>query len=163
MSELSIAVVSITRTQRGRFFWAAWWTGAPAATPFRKPDAAGGGARSHEDALRDAERVCGRSLTETDPRWARAWKRTLRGMPPFTPVEQRADRAPRAPAPPATPGTPSWWSVLGVEPGATPAEVKVAFRRRALQTHPDHGGDPAAFRAVRAAYERALRRRAKRR
>ena len=37
--------------------------------------------------------------------------------------------------------------VLGVEPGATPAEVSAAFRRFALQNHPDRGGDPEHFRA----------------
>ncbi len=36
--------------------------------------------------------------------------------------------------------------VLGVEPGATPAEVSAAFRRFALRNHPDRGGDPEHFR-----------------
>lgn len=35
--------------------------------------------------------------------------------------------------------------------------VRDAFRARALQTHPDHGGTSEAFIAVREAYERALR------
>jgi hypothetical protein len=44
-------------------------------------------------------------------------------------------------------------SVLGLAPGATRADVRRAFRGCAHATHPDHGGDPAAFLAVRDAYE----------
>jgi len=43
--------------------------------------------------------------------------------------------------------------VLGVDEHATLAEVQHAFRIKAKQTHPDHGGDRRAFEAVRAAYE----------
>jgi hypothetical protein len=47
--------------------------------------------------------------------------------------------------------------VLGLGPGATPAQVKAAYRARATQFHPDkHSGDPAAevlFRMIRDAYE----------
>lgn len=32
--------------------------------------------------------------------------------------------------------------------------LKAAFRRKAFTTHPDHGGDPALFKKVYAAYER---------
>src|SRR4051812_25508749 len=46
VTDLTTAVCSITATQRRRFFWAAWWTGAPCHAPFRRPDAANGGARS---------------------------------------------------------------------------------------------------------------------
>ena len=46
---------------------------------------------------------------------------------------------------------------LALSPGAPPAEVKSAYRRRALETHPDHHPDnpeaAAAFRRVHAAYE----------
>ena len=35
--------------------------------------------------------------------------------------------------------------VLGVGNDAGPAEIRRAFRARALVTHPDHGGDRAAF------------------
>jgi curved DNA-binding protein CbpA len=44
-------------------------------------------------------------------------------------------------------------AVLGLAPGATRTDLRRAFRARAQATHPDHGGDPDAFRAVRAAYE----------
>lgn len=45
------------------------------------------------------------------------------------------------------------YDVLGISPGASPEEIKAAYRRKALETHPDCGGDAAAFRAVRAAYD----------
>ena len=45
--------------------------------------------------------------------------------------------------------------VLGVRPGAGPEEVRRAWRRKVLTTHPDRGGDERAFAAVTAAY-RAL-------
>ncbi len=142
---LSTAVCSITRTQRGRFFWAAWWTSAPQFAPFRKPDASNGGAQSEAEALAEAERVTGRHLKLIEPYWARAWKQVLRGMVP-TP--------PRPPKPPeAVRSAPqSAWAVLGLEPGASLSDVKQAFRKRALETHPDQGGDAEAFRVVQAAY-----------
>lgn len=166
MSELLAAVVSITRTQRGRFFWAAWWTAPPERHPFRRPDASNGGASTHEEAKREAERVAGCALVEIEPRWARACVRSMRGQPPFTAAELTAAAAPgasnavfprRAPAVTAV----SLWDVLGVDPKASVLDIKRAFRRRALETHPDHGGDPAAFRALHQAYERAIIRRAK--
>ena len=43
--------------------------------------------------------------------------------------------------------------MLGVDEHAPLAEVQHAFRIKAKQTHPDHGGDRRAFEAVRAAYE----------
>jgi hypothetical protein len=39
-------------------------------------------------------------------------------------------------------------TVLDVSPAASEAEVQAAFRKQALAHHPDHGGDPAKFRAV---------------
>ncbi|MGH1503075.1 MAG: J domain-containing protein [Acidimicrobiales bacterium] len=47
------------------------------------------------------------------------------------------------------------WSVLGVDPSASPAELKTAFRRRCLECHPDRGGDVAAFERLQAAYRSA--------
>ena len=44
--------------------------------------------------------------------------------------------------------------VLGVRPGASPDEVRAAWRRRARATHPDRGGDEAAFAKVLEAYRR---------
>jgi len=149
MSELASAVCSITATQRRRYFWAAWWTGAPREAPFRAPDASNGGAATLEAALADAEARAGRYLVLIEPYWARAWNRVLRG-----------ERAPRRPAPRAARpirATPrSAWEVLGLTAGASLADVKTAFRLRALATHPDHGGDADAFRALHQAYERLV-------
>ncbi|HET6337839.1 MAG TPA: J domain-containing protein [Polyangiales bacterium] len=150
MTDLTTAVCSITATQRRRFFWAAWWTGAPTHAPFRKPDAANGGARTAQAALAEAERIAGRHLVIVDAYWARAWKTVLRGQPAPPPPSK-----PRPPASAAAVATPrSAWSVLGLEPGANVAAIRRAFHDRALESHPDQGGDAAQFRAVLRAYER---------
>ena len=54
--------------------------------------------------------------------------------------------------------------VLGVDPRASPDEIKAAYRKQALKNHPDHGGDPDSFERVSAAFrylsdphERAMR------
>jgi hypothetical protein len=152
---LSTALCSITPTQRRRYFWAAWWTGQPTHTPFRKPDAANGGARSFEEALIEAQSVAGRTLTVIEPYWARAWKSVLRGQDPGPPPSASDERPRKRPAPAAAV---SAWSILGLAPGATSAEVKRAFQRRALETHPDQGGDAEAFRTVQRAYQTLIER-----
>ena len=45
------------------------------------------------------------------------------------------------------------YEVLGVEPTATPAELKAAYRRLLKSVHPDAGGNAALFRQVQAAFE----------
>ncbi len=151
MSELSTAVCSITVTQRKRFFWAAWWTGAPHARPFRKPDASNGGALTAEAALKEAERVAGRHLTVIEPYWARAYSRVLRGEPAPPPPKARSERTELKPE---SDNRPSAWSVLGLSPGSSPDELKQAYRKRALETHPDQGGDAERFQQVQRAYDR---------
>lgn len=161
MSQLSTAVCSITPTKRRRFFWAAWWTGAPSYAPFRKPDAANGGARTREEALREAQSVAARQLTLVDPHWARAWQSVLRGEAPTAPGEPaQRPKSQGSPSDAARAGV-SAWSLLGLAPGASPTEVKRAFRKRALETHPDQGGDPESFLAVQRAYEKLNARRAR--
>lgn len=155
-SALAGAVCSIARTQRKRFFWAAWWTEPPCERPFRKPDASNGGAATWEEALREAERTAGRTLSPIDSRWARAWMRALRGETPV--VDPPA--APRK-TEPAQAGRASVWAILDLEPGASTDDIKRAYRRRALETHPDRGGDAEVFRAVQSAYERAMTKRQK--
>ncbi|PFG39957.1 DnaJ-like protein [Georgenia soli] len=49
------------------------------------------------------------------------------------------------------PGTP--YDVLGVDRHASAEELRRAYRRRQRETHPDLGGDPAAFHAVQVAWE----------
>ena len=47
--------------------------------------------------------------------------------------------------------------VLGVRPEAASDEVTDAFRRFALENHPDRGGDPARFQAGVDAYRKLTR------
>lgn len=51
---------------------------------------------------------------------------------------------------------PSWATVLGVSPQATMEEIKRAWRRLALENHPDHGGRSEDFIRIRAAFEAAV-------
>lgn len=46
------------------------------------------------------------------------------------------------------------YDVLGVDPAASPAELRAAYRRKLRSTHPDVGGDADSFREVLAAWER---------
>lgn len=154
---LERAVVSIARTQRGRFAWAVWWTGAPSVMRFRKPDASGGGFASWHEARAAAEQASGRALTDLDPGWAHAFLRTLRGQPALNEVQRRRLAGERPP-PSARDKPRSIWETLGVGARATEIEIRRAYRLRALETHPDRGGSDAAFREVRAAYEEALQR-----
>ncbi|MEO6575604.1 MAG: J domain-containing protein [Polyangiaceae bacterium] len=154
MTALFAPVCSITPTKRRRYLWAAWWTTPPAEDPFRKPDASQGGARTRDEAKRGAEKAAGRTLVEIEPRWARAWTRILVGEPPWSERKGRRDH-------PAETPSASVWTILGITAKATDAEIKRAFRKRALETHPDHGGEAEAFRAVKEAYEKALLRRKK--
>jgi len=50
-------------------------------------------------------------------------------------------------------------SILGVAPGASPADVKRAYRRLAMRWHPDRNADPAAtehFKRIREAYDQLV-------
>jgi hypothetical protein len=91
-----------------------------------------------------------------EPYWAHAWNRVLRGESPPPPPATAPKR--RGQTLDASQGPVSAWALLGLEPGANLIELKRAFRARALETHPDRGGDAAQFRAVQRAYERLLQR-----
>ena len=45
------------------------------------------------------------------------------------------------------------YDVLGAEPGADDEALRLAYRRRVRQTHPDRGGDADEFREVQSAWE----------
>lgn len=162
MTDILAAVVSIAPTRRRRFLWAAWWNISPSRDPFSKPDASSGGARTRDEALREAEAAAGRSLVEIEGLWARAWGRVLMGQPAFPPGTTD-DRPPGSASKPARRDAPegSIWQVLGVDTHATVEQIRAAFRQRVLVTHPDHGGDPEAFRTLRHAYDEALERRSR--
>jgi len=176
VSDLFAAVCSITATRRRRFLWAVWWNAPPSRHPFRKPDAYQGGARTHEEAWHQAQKSTGMRLAQIEPHWARAWSRILIGQQPWSRFDDpnaptaRSSRtsatdAPPPPPPPKHPKTgakiapaPSVWEILGTLPHASAADLKRAFHKRALATHPDHGGDPEAFRDVQRAYKDAMKR-----
>ena len=149
---------SITRTRRRRFLWCAWWTTAPTPDPFARPDAWSGGARTLEEAHAAAERAAGRPLRRIEPRWAKAFVRLKDGLPPWP--ERRAANEPARPMS-EVPADPR--QVLGVGPQASVEEIKAAFRREALATHPDRGGDADAFMRAKAAYDRLITPRRRRR
>lgn len=46
-----------------------------------------------------------------------------------------------------------YYEVLGVSKSASPDEIKKAFRRAAIEHHPDRGGDEAKFKEINEAYE----------
>jgi hypothetical protein len=47
------------------------------------------------------------------------------------------------------------FATLGLDPSASLAEVKAAYRERVKEAHPDHGGDQEEFRRLREAYTAA--------
>ncbi len=136
---LTRAVFALARTKRRRYLWCAWWTGEPTASPFRPPDAWGGGAQTREEAQSLAEKAAGRPLSPIDDHWAGAWKRKLAGLDPF-------------PKPPTRKGNDPY-AVLGLSRGATLAEVRRAWRQKALLHHPDRGGSAEDFMAAKRAYD----------
>jgi hypothetical protein len=155
-SALFAPVCSVTSTRRRRFLWVAWWSAPPNRTPFRKPDAFEGGARTRQEALQAAERAAGCTLQEIEGGWARAWANVLADKDPWP--AQRAAAADQQAVRPAAPRPASVWETLGLKPRATLIEIKRAYRLRALETHPDRGGSAEAFRKLQTAYEAALKR-----
>ncbi|WP_394829997.1 J domain-containing protein [Pendulispora rubella] len=158
MSQLFAPLCSITKTKRRRFFWAVWSSGPPTHVPFRKPDAEDGGASTREEALAAAEKKVGTTLTEIDPLWARAWIRIIRGQEPWPTKASREPIGARTKPERSTSGETSIWELLGVPRDATEADLKAAYRKRVLETHPDHGGDDETFRRIVSAYSEAQRR-----
>jgi hypothetical protein len=159
MGGLSRAVYAIARTKRRRFLWCVWWTGEPTAKPFRPPDAWGGGARTEEEAKVLAERAAGMPLELIEGHWAGAWKRIRAGRPPFPTRAPRPQDTERVP--PVRPVDP--YALLEVAPTATIDDVKAAFRKKALEHHPDRGGTADAFMAIKRAYDAIVKRRARKR
>ena len=155
---LSRGVYAIARTKRKRFLWCAWWTGEPTAKPFRPPDAWGGGARTEDEARVLAERAAGRPLEPVDGHWAGAWKRTLAGLKPFPTHTAREPSATTDRKPAVDP-----YVLLEIANDTPLDDVKTAFRKKALEHHPDRGGTAEAFMAIKRAYDTIVKRRGRRR
>jgi hypothetical protein len=136
-----------------------WWTGEPTAKPFRPPDAWGGGARTEEEAKVLAEGAAGMPLELIDGHWAGAWKRIRAGMPPFP--KKAGGHSTASGEESARPVDP--YVLLGIEASASITDVKAAFRKKAIEHHPDHGGSAEAFMRIKRAYDWIVKRRAKKR
>jgi hypothetical protein len=161
MSGLSRGVYAIARTKRRRYLWCAWWTGEPTAKPFRPPDAWGGGADTEDEAKALAEKAAGMPLELVDGHWAGAWKRIQAGLPPFPTRAARPTVAGDEPAGDRRARPVDPYALLGVAPTATLDDVKAAFRKKALEHHPDQGGATEAFIAIKRAYDAIAKRRAR--
>ena len=46
-----------------------------------------------------------------------------------------------------------YYSILGIKRGASPEEIKKAYRQMAMKHHPDRGGDEKMFKEIAAAYD----------
>ncbi len=157
MTALARAICAVAPTRRRRYLWCAWWTGEPTVAGFRPPDAWGGGATTEAEARAMAERAARRRLELVDGRWAGAWRRVLTGLPPFP------DRATHRHATRAAVDHPiDPYAVLGVRAADSPEVVKAAYRLKVLEHHPDRGGRPEAFIAVKRAYDAIRRKRSRR-
>ena len=159
------AVCAMGRGSVPCFFWAAWWSSSGlAATP--EPDAHGladTGEVAHAKA-RDAivkARGARASVLRLDAEIAVQAARIVRprsadyvaGAEWWGEDPRRYQRSsPRA----AAPAPRSWPQVLGLSWPSSVAEVRRAYRRLALQKHPDRGGTDAEFNALTQAYNAAL-------
>lgn len=47
----------------------------------------------------------------------------------------------------------NYYTTLGVTPNASQAEIKTAFRKKAMQHHPDRGGNEVEFKKINEAYD----------
>ncbi len=156
MTSLARGVYSIAKTKRRRYLWCVWWSGEPCAKPFRMPDAWGGGAHTEDEARVLAERAAGMPLQQIDGHWAAGFKRLRAGLPPFVdrgPRVVQTERADRPVDPHA---------LLGVTAESSLEEVKSAFRKMALEHHPDRGGSAELFIRLKRAYDAIVKRRARR-
>lgn len=159
--------------------WDYIWSEVETPTPYREPELSpgpchqpcvsptpGGGIRSH---TRSSPSSCPQSFSpqpeETPSKTAivpYVRRRRLVGKQPAQltlAIEVYCRRRVRgkqaAPAVPErkTISVRGHYDVLGIQRTASAAEIHAAYRRRALETHPDKGGDPRDFHRVKTAFE----------
>lgn len=58
-------------------------------------------------------------------------------------------------------GKEEWWQVMGIQPDATPDDIRNAFRALSRIHHPDAGGNEEDFKRLRQAYDDAMKARKK--
>lgn len=75
------------------------------------------------------------------------------GARPDVGDEPRAEAFDEAPSP--QPQSTGWWSVLGVGRNADYREVRIAYRKRAMEIHPDRGGRAEDMAAINVAMDEA--------
>lgn len=149
-------VYAISTRGDGRAVWAAWWTELPAPAPFVPPDARGEASDEHaaqREVLQAFSRVRGcRTRRQIDGRFALAADRWAHGVdPPFPGARRRAARGHVA-APSELPRDAV--ECLGLTPPFTFERAREAYRRRALEDHPDRGGSHGDILALNDAWQR---------
>ena len=160
------AVCAIGRGGVPGFFWASWWTTTGlAASP--RPDAHGLADRVEDAHARARAAILGArgpraSVLRLDAALAVEAARVVRpASRGYVAGEEWWGEDPRRHAhrraPPAAPAPRTWPEVLGLSWPCSAADVRRAYRRLALQRHPDRGGTDAAFHALTQAYDAALR------
>jgi len=154
------AVCAIHRGGVQGFFWAAWWSASVLVlTPL--PDAHGIADRvevAHARARAAILHARGARATVLGLD-AAIGVQAARLVLPASEGYQVGEVGPRDPPrhrPPA-PGPRAWLQVLELSWPCEAADVRRAYRRLALQRHPDRGGTAAAFHALTEARDAALR------
>jgi len=73
----------------------------------------------------------------------------------YAAATQVAQAAHMSPSPASEPDVPECLAVLGLRPPLTLEDVKQTYLAKAMEMHPDRGGDPAAFIRLKKAFEEA--------
>ena len=107
--------------------------------------------------LHSTSRAASNSLHRTAPTEVRTSARKHPPVPPRAARKSAAAPRRRTIAPsnagPENMAAPDYYALLGVPRNATTAEVRKAFRGKALEQHPDRGGDEESFRLLSKAYD----------
>jgi len=141
----------VIRPELARTFWCTWWTEDPRRNTSALPDDYGfvEGSRTTDAAVGAAydslRKGRGRAIFDICVGEALTAKAYRAGAPVRRAAGKDFDAIAMA-----------GFAALGLEPDASVAAVKAAYRREAKRLHPDHGGDAAAFRDLHAQYEAAL-------